>query len=297
MERKIEMSKEESQSPAPAVASSPAHSGGWNAVDRTGRVDSFVRCLDGISAFEAARSLKLRTFSLLQPPGRRLLDVGCGPGDDARILAGMVGPEGAVVGIDFSEGMIAEARKRAGEGLPLEFRVGDAQALDFPDGSFDGCRADRVLQHLDDPGAALAEMARVTRPGGHVVVVDPDWDTLLVDHDDRAVTRRILNHESDTHKNGWSGRRLYALLRDAGLTEVGVTADTWSTNDIAVLKATFNYVSMVDEAVAANVVSRGEGDRWLAHLEERVAAGRFYGALTLFTGWGRRPEVEAVAEP
>jgi len=287
------MNKEEGQSPPEHVPSSPAHSGGWSAVDQTGRVQSFVRCLDGISAFQKARSLKLWTFSLLDPaPGRRLLDVGCGPGDDARTLAGMVGPEGLVVGIDSSEGMIAEARKRTADDLPLELRVGDAQALDFGDDSFDGCRADRVLQHLADPGAALREMARVTRPGGRVVVVDPDWDTLLVDHDDRAVTRRILQHESDTHQNGWSGRRLYALLRDAGLEEVGVEADTWSTNDIAVLKATFNYVSMVEEAVGANVVSRGEGARWLVHLEERVAAGRFYGALTLFIGWGCRPEVE-----
>lgn len=284
------MNEESSPQPGPA-SSSPAHSGGWHEVDRMGRMESFVRCLDGIAAFELARALKRRTFSLLGPgPGRRFLDVGCGPGDDARLLAGLVGPEGEVVGVDASEGMVAEACKRSeAGGLPVAFQVGDARTLDFPDASFDGCRADRVFQHLDDPAAALAEMARVTRPGGQVVVVDPDWDTLLVDHDDRAVTRRILDHESDTHKNGWSGRRLYALFRDAGFTDIGVAADTWSTNDIAVLKATFSYTSMVREAVAANIVSQGEADRWLAHLEERVAQGRFYGALTVFTAWGRRP--------
>jgi len=265
-------------------------SGGWHDVDQTGRVEAFVRCLDGISAFHMAQSLKRRTFSLLEATaGRRLLDVGCGTGDDARALAGLVAPDGQVVGVDASEGMIAEARTRAaGHELPIEFHAGDAQALDFPDGAFDGCRADRVFQHLADPGAALGEMARVTRPGGRLVVVDPDWETLLVDHDDRAVTRRILGHECDTHRNGWSGRRLYSLFRDVGLEDIGIAAETWSTTEAAVLGANFNYRSMVDEAVAANVVSPAEGGRWLSHLEQRIAGGRFFGALTLFIAWGRK---------
>lgn len=67
--------------------------------------------------------------------------------------------------------MIAEAQRRTvGLGLPVTFMQGDAHHLDFPDGTFDGCRAERLLQHTADPQAVLAEMARVAKPGARVVI-------------------------------------------------------------------------------------------------------------------------------
>jgi SAM-dependent methyltransferase len=269
-----------------------AAQGGWHEVDRAANPRQFVRCLDNITSLEIARAQKLKSCELLEPrPGARLLDVGCGTGDDARLLAARVAGGGRVVGIDASEAMISEARRRSeDQGLSVEFQVGDACGLEFADGSFDGCRADRVFQHLADPRPALAEMVRVACPGARIVVVDPDWETLILDHDYRAVTRKILNHECDTHRNGWSGRRLYSHFCDAGLTEVGVAADTWFTNNIAIVNATFHYPSMVEEAVAAGVVSTQEAEAWLSHLQERVETERFFGSLTLFTVWGRKAQ-------
>ena len=82
--------------------------------------------------------------------------------------------------------MVDEARRR---GLPTA-TVGDATSLPFPDDFFDGCWADRTFQHLADPHKALAELARVTRSGGRIVVVDPDYDTQVVDVADQALARR-----------------------------------------------------------------------------------------------------------
>lgn len=98
-----------------------------------------------------------------------LLDVGCGTGDEVRALAHAVGPRGRSVGVDASAVMVAEAQHRhAASGLPVAFVVGDAQHLAFADASFDRCRAERVLMHLDDPERALAEMRRVVRSGGRL---------------------------------------------------------------------------------------------------------------------------------
>jgi ubiquinone/menaquinone biosynthesis C-methylase UbiE len=82
-----------------------------------------------------------------------------------------------VVGIDREPGPLATATADArGKGLDnLEFRVGDAYALDFPDDSFDVVHAHQVLQHLTDPVAALTEMRRVCRPGGIVAARDADY--------------------------------------------------------------------------------------------------------------------------
>jgi ubiquinone/menaquinone biosynthesis C-methylase UbiE len=101
-----------------------------------------------------------------------VLDVGCWAGDGLRSLAEFVGATGRVVGVDTSKAMLAEARART-EGLAVECRVGDAHRLEFATDTFDACRADRVFQHLERPREALAELVRVTRPGGWIVVMDP----------------------------------------------------------------------------------------------------------------------------
>lgn len=97
------------------------------------------------------------------------LDVGCGYGPDVIALAERMGPGGRTTGVDLSEAMIAEARRRArGASLDVSFRVADALALPFEDDAFDICRIETVLQHVVDPGRAVAEMVRVTRRGGRV---------------------------------------------------------------------------------------------------------------------------------
>src|SRR5207302_1676005 len=111
-----------------------------------------------------------------------------------------------------------EAVRRAGEsGLPVEFSLGDAGHLPLANGAFDGCRAERLLMHLRDPAAALAELCRVARPGGRVVVAEVDSGSRVLDAPDRAVTRKILDHYCDSLPNGWIGRQLPRLFRQAGL--------------------------------------------------------------------------------
>src|SRR5262245_6760866 len=100
------------------------------------------------------------------PGGLRWLDVGCGNGAFTEELVSRCAPA-AVTGIDPSEGQIAYARKRAGVGM-AEFRVGDAQLLPFAASSFDAAIMALVIQFLPDPAKAVAEMARVVRPGGSV---------------------------------------------------------------------------------------------------------------------------------
>jgi ubiquinone/menaquinone biosynthesis C-methylase UbiE len=94
----------------------------------------------------------------------------------------------------------------------LSFDVADAAHLPFGDASFDACRIDRVLQHIADPARALAKMIRVLRPGGVLVAFDSDWETLLVDSGDHALTRIILNAWCDRFPSGWIGRRLVPLF-------------------------------------------------------------------------------------
>jgi ubiquinone/menaquinone biosynthesis C-methylase UbiE len=247
--------------------------------------------LDAVSAQDAVQRYKRRTYALLDArPGARILDVGCGIGDDVRAMAELVGSTGQVVGVDVREEMIAEARGRSvGLDLPVEFLVGSLYQLDFADDAFDGCRADRVYQHLDRPQDALAEMTRVTRSGGRIVVFDVDWETLAIDMPDRIVTRKILNWGCDMHGSGWVGRSLLRLFRTAGLQDIVVEPITAILTDFATADSLFGFREDADAAQAAGVITADEGQAWLNSLEQARREGWFFCALTCFTACGRKP--------
>jgi ubiquinone/menaquinone biosynthesis C-methylase UbiE len=264
---------------------------GWSDVDRAADTAGYVTYLDAAGAMSFFRDYKHRTFGLLDiRPGHRLLDVGCGTGDDVRALAPLVGPQGRVIGVDRGATMIAEARHRAdASGLPVEFCVGDAHNLAFADQAFDGVRVDRTLQHLARPERALAEAVRVLRTGGRVVVAEPDWDTLLIDAPDRAVTRAIVNFRCDGACHGWIGRQLARLLTDAGLAGVDVTGATLIIRDYATAERLFGLQKAADGAAEAGIVERAASLRWLASLKAAADAGRFFSAIVGFIGVGHKP--------
>jgi demethylmenaquinone methyltransferase / 2-methoxy-6-polyprenyl-1,4-benzoquinol methylase len=109
-------------------------------------------------------------------PGARVLDVATGTGDLALELARRVWPNGEVVGSDFAENMLDRARAKADRDDPRRvrprFEWADATALPYADGSFDAATVGFGARNFDDLPRGLAEMARVVRPGGRVVVLE-----------------------------------------------------------------------------------------------------------------------------
>ena len=102
-------------------------------------------------------------------PGASVLDVATGTGDLAVVMERRVGPSGRVVGSDFSEGMLELARRKSDT---IEFELGNALGLPYSDDDFDAATVGFGARNFSDLRAGLAEMARVVRPGGRVVVLD-----------------------------------------------------------------------------------------------------------------------------
>ena len=108
--------------------------------------------------------------ALAVQPGDRALDLGCGTGRVAELMA----PSGAtVVGIDLAPGLIETARERAAErGLKIDYRVGDCERLEDPDGSYDAVGSSVGIMFAPDHAAAASELARITKQGGRIALAN-----------------------------------------------------------------------------------------------------------------------------
>jgi ubiquinone/menaquinone biosynthesis C-methylase UbiE len=151
-------------------------------------------------------------------PGK-LLDVGCGPG--FLLTQALRDPRFTkVTGADFSDSMLRLLRARHENGHKLDLRLADAQKLPFRDPVFDSVVSDMVLHHLAEPWNGLAEMARVTAPGGRVVLSDL-----------RAHGHAFFREELADHWLGFEEPELRRWFSEAGLTDVRI-------EDVCTLQAT-----------------------------------------------------------
>lgn len=248
-----------------------------------------LRFFDAGNQLPSIRALKpIMLDQLALQRGLKVLEVGCGAGDDVRTIARRVGADGHVLGIDASATTVAEAARRSeGRNLPVRYRVGDALALDLPDACVDRCRAERLLMHVNGaPAAVVGEMARVLRPGGRAVVFDFDWDALVIDGAECELTRRIVRSYSDGVPNGWVGRALPRLLSDAGLTDVHVIPHA-----VVVPYDFFGWVlsGHLDAALAAGTYAPEELIGWWDELDASHEQGRFFAAILGFVVTGVKP--------
>jgi ubiquinone/menaquinone biosynthesis C-methylase UbiE len=168
--------------------------------------ERFARTAQRVAARQDARAARLadEVRDFVEPVGdERALDVGTGAGALALALAPLVRE---VVGLDPVPELLELARERA---LPnTEFVEGDGTALPFPDAAFDLAGTQRALHHLARPDRVVAELARVTRPGGRVLVIDQ------LAPDDPAAAAVL--HEFETVRD----RSHTRLLTDAELREL-----------------------------------------------------------------------------
>ena len=236
---------------------------------------------------------KRASYELLHlAPGHHVLDVGCGPATDTISLGRLVGPGGEVVGVDYDVEMVDEANRRAaaaGVGAWVKHRQADAAGLPFESNVFDAARSERVFQYLLDPERALAEMARVTRPGGWIVIMDPDWGTLSIDTPETELERRLTRFVVDRCvNNAYSGRRLLRQFKRQGLEDVKVRVGHLPLTSYALAREVLVLDRLEPQALAAGAFTRDQLARLHTSFEEADRAGYFFASVSGVTVAGRK---------
>jgi arsenite methyltransferase len=222
--------------------------------------------------------------ALAAAPGERVLDAGCGPGFYVAETLERVGAEGSVAGVDASESMLALAAKRCEGHDNVSFHEGDVTALPVADADFDRALSVQVLEYVADIPAALAEMRRVLRPGGRVLIWDVDWATVSWHSEDPGRMERFLRAWDEHLSEPSLPRRLSAELRAAGFEDVEMQGHAFVTDDL-----TDDSYAGALVPLMADYVGTEEAQEWADEQRELQARGESYFACIQFCFTGTRP--------
>lgn len=219
-------------------------------------------------------------------PGDRILDIGCGIGDQAYAMAKLAGTSGSVTGTDVSHAMVemAKARHHA-SGMNLNFLVAPADTQPFDDASFNLVRTERVLMYINDIDAVFTEYRRLLKPGGKLLVYDVDWDALVIAHPDTALTRKIVEFISDKFPSGRIGSNLFNYFKRFGFNDIKVKACGYS-HPLELVKRIIGGI--IQTGVEEKVFTADDINDWWTILEQDNREGKFFASFQGFMVMGTR---------
>lgn len=232
-------------------------------------------------------------FDKLQlSPGQQVISIGCGTGVEVRALGRLTRGSVDILGVDQSQALIEFARnKTAAEGFSsrIQYALGDAHGLNYPDETFDVAILHTLVSHVDDPAMVLSEAKRIVRHGGTVAIFDGDYASITFDYADdeieasieRALMRTLI-------ANPRVMREMPRLLKGAGLEMSDARA--WVYANIG----TGAFWSNVPDAYGSVLKRSGllEDDvieSWAAYQKQAAGENIFFGASNYYTYLCRRP--------
>lgn len=219
--------------------------------------------------------------------GESVLDVGSGNGILAREMLSDVGDSGKVVGVDPAEPMISMSRHLCPKALFLQ---GDSTAFPVGSGEFDAVTASQVLCFVPDVDAALAEMFRVLRSSGRLVILDTDWDTLLWNCNDRGLLRRVVNELTKPYASANVPRTLSRRLKSAGFEVTERKAYpivNWELNEQSYSAQLASFLPTERDDLEQN--GQALGPAWAAELSEVAAKGEYMFSMNRYIFSARKP--------
>jgi SAM-dependent methyltransferase len=230
-------------------------------------------------------------IGLLAPrSGERVLDVGCGPGFLAAELGAAVGPTGHVEGIDNSDAMLAAARARCAAQPWVAIHHGDATHFELAAGTFDAAVSVQVHEYVSDVAGSLRALFRVLRPGGRLLVVATDWDSIVWGTSDAHRMALVLSAFEEHLVDPHLPRHLRPLLERAGFhfDRCDVFVQLNPTFDPDTYSA--GLIDLIRRFVPGRRdVTPDDADAWAEDLYERGRKGEYFFSLNQYLFLASKP--------
>jgi SAM-dependent methyltransferase len=240
-----------------------------------------IACLDYLNGLEFFRRYKAGSWGALRiAPNDLVLDVACGLGFDVIELA-QRHSAARFVGVDIGEGFLEIARERAKGLANAEFVRCDSGRLSFAARTFSAARIDRALQHIAQPEATVADMARVVALGGRLVAVEPDWGTFVLYNGAAAPSDAIAKSWVGSFRNPSIGRALGAMFDACGLRDVDCEIFPLHTADLACADKVFDLPRVIANCVSGGVLAEHDAIDWRRDAEDASSRGTFFASLNL----------------
>ncbi len=252
-------------------------------LDKSHNVDFLIASMEAHSCLESMKAIKQRALDLLDlQKGDAVIELGCGLGIDAELLADRVGKTGSVVAIDASERMITEAKKRS-KHENVAYYQGDAAKIDFPDNHFMAYRADRLLVSQKKIMPILFEALRVIRKGGRICITALDFSGMKLEPVASEITGKVIAYWQQLVENPFIGKELLNYLRKLNLVATKIQPETFSVDSYQTLKTIVPFESMLSDMVAIKIITLNEQKIIIDLLKETDMRGDFLWKIDLVT--------------
>jgi ubiquinone/menaquinone biosynthesis C-methylase UbiE len=217
-----------------------------------------------------------------------ILDIGCGLGEDCIDLANLTGNNGKVIGIDISDTLTKEATS-----ISIKHKINniiyqtmDAHKLDYQDYSFDTVCIRRSLQHMINPQAVLNESLRVLKPGGRIIIIEPDRGSSILNHPNRQMTRMIMTYIEEIVRNPWIGRQLKQLMTNKYINSLSINYDIDVLTTYQAINNNFGIEQASAHLVNLKLLSHEQAHDWLNIIKELDTNHQLFCSTTQFIATG-----------
>ena len=214
----------------------------------------------------------------------RIVDIGCGVGTMAARIASTVPDPVEVLGLDKSSMMIAQASARHSKIQRLGFSTGSFDSIEAS--SVEALWVERVLVHTPEPNLAFSQCVRALRPDGRVVVLEPDWGSLVINSVDESLQSKWKVDLCEFQVNGAIGRSLPVLFRDNSLRMEVYEGFVIRFESLVELNNIVNIDWSLNAAVSREALTATEAEALLKQLKGGDAMGKVCGLFVIAAAFG-----------